>query len=119
SRPSASHTRQPDARTIRSGALPPSPESSPGGVTPNRASGRLLPVDVNPGTRQSFTVLHHLDGHGPEELRLALVERRAVNHLAHRPQHALPLACFEELDPAQPPTSDWARISAAAGRGRC
>ena len=45
---------------------------------PNSASGRLLPVDVKPGTRQSFTVFGHLDGRGTQELDLASVERRAM-----------------------------------------
>src|SRR4029077_11890657 len=68
---------------------------------PNSASGRLLPVDVKPGTRQSLTVFHHLDGYRPQELRLALVERRAVNHLAQRPHDALDLTRLEELDDAK------------------
>src|ERR1051326_3824279 len=93
SRPAASHTRHPAARVMRVGT------SSP--ATPNSASGRLLPVDVNPGTRQSLTVFHHLDGHRPHELRLTLVERRPVDHLAHRAHHAFGLPRLEELDHAQ------------------
>src|SRR6266446_3474254 len=94
SRPAASQTRHPAARTMRSGTAGPSPG-------PNSASGRLLPVDVKPGTRQSLTVFHHLDGHRPQQLRLALVERRAVNHLTQRSHHALDLTRLEELDDAK------------------
>src|SRR6267378_6623541 len=61
SRPRASHTRAPSARTWRWGSAGSgSPPSTP---SPNNASGRLLPVDVKPGTRQSFTVFPDLDGH--------------------------------------------------------
>src|SRR5437667_117868 len=67
SRPSASHTRYPCARVMRVGSPPSRPSPA---AAPNSASGRLLPVDVNPGTRQSLTVFHHLDGHRPHELRL-------------------------------------------------
>src|SRR6266702_8064921 len=98
SRPSASHTRYPWARVMRVG----SPASRPSpAAAPNSASGRLLPVDVNPGTRQSLTVFHHLDGHRPHELRLTLVERRPVDRLAHRAHHALGLPRLEEFDHAQ------------------
>src|SRR3989440_3687997 len=58
--------------------------SSASASAPNSASGRLLPVDVKPGTRQSLTVFHHLDGHRPQQLRLALVERRAVDRKSTR-----------------------------------
>src|SRR2546429_5465993 len=75
--------------------------SSASASAPNSASGRLLPVDVKPGTRQSLTVFHHLDGHRPQQLRLALVERRAVNHFTHRPHDALDLTRLEELDDAE------------------
>src|SRR5437899_1806123 len=116
SRPSASHTRYPWARVMRVGnpASRPSPAAAP-----NSASGRLLPVDVNPGTRQSLTVFHHLDGHRPHALRLTLVERRPVDHLAHRAHHALGLARLEEFDHAQrrfhvPDQT----ITIAGGRGR-
>src|SRR5881392_3724669 len=71
------------------------------GAAPNNASGRLLPVDVNPGTRQSLTVFHHLDGHRPHELHLPLVERRPMDHLAHRAHHPLRLPRLEELDHPQ------------------
>src|SRR2546423_2389211 len=71
------------------------------GAAPNTASGRLLPVDVNPGPRQSLTVFHHLDGHRPHELPLPLVERRPMDPLAHRAHHPLRLPRLEELDHAQ------------------
>src|SRR5438552_4912281 len=98
SRPSASHTRYPCARVMRVGSAP--SRSSPA-AAPNSASGRLLPVDVNPGTRQSLTVFHHLDGHRPHQLRFTLVERCPVDHLAHRAHHALGLPRLEELDDPQ------------------
>src|SRR2546425_7686944 len=63
---------------------------------PNSASGRLLPVDVKPGTRQSLTVFHHLDGHRPYQLRLALIEWRAMNHVTQRSHHTLDLTRSEE-----------------------
>src|SRR6266542_3940614 len=88
SRPPSSQTRQPDARVMRAGV-------------PKSASGRLLPVDVKPGTRQSLTVFHHLDGHRPQQLRLALIERRAVNHFPHGPHDAFDLTRLEELDAAE------------------
>src|SRR2546429_2618443 len=69
SRPSASHTRYPCARVMRVGSLPSRPSPA---AAPNSASGRLLPVDVNPGTRQSLTVFHHLDRHRPHQLRFTL-----------------------------------------------
>src|SRR6201984_1763134 len=93
SRPSASHTRDPAAWVMRVGT------SSP--AAPNSASGRLLPVDVNPGTRQSLTVFHHLDGHRAHELRLALVERCPVDHFAHRAHNPFGLPRLEELDHPQ------------------
>src|SRR3989440_10168336 len=96
SRPSASHTRHPAARVMRVGT----PSIAPG-AAPNSASGRLLPVDVNPGTRQSLTIFHHLDGHRPDELRLALVQRCPMHHLAHRAHHAFGLTGLEELDHAE------------------
>src|SRR3989442_12507789 len=65
---------------------------------PKSASGRLLPVDVKPGTRQSLTVFHHLDGHRPYQLRLALIEWRAMKHLTQRPHHTLALTRLEEID---------------------
>src|SRR3989475_11613559 len=68
---------------------------------PNSASGRLLPVDVKPGTRQSLTVFHHLDGHRPYQLRLALIEWRAMKHLTQRPHHTLDLTRLEEVDRAE------------------
>src|SRR5213080_5306466 len=68
---------------------------------PNSASGRLLPVDVKPGTRQSLTVFHHLDGHRPYQLRLALIEWRAMNHLTQRSHHTLDLTRLEEVDSAE------------------
>src|SRR5213082_1013488 len=82
---------------------------------PNSASGRLLPVDVNPGTRQSLTVFHHLDGHRPHELRLALVERCPMDQFAHRAHHALRLPRLEELDHPQRRRSPAAPPAAAAG----
>src|SRR5881409_515613 len=88
SRPSSSHTRQPDARVMRAGV-------------PNNASGRLLPVDVKPGTRQSFTVFGHLDGHRAQQLRLARVQRRAMSDLAHRSHDAGLVARLEEVDRLQ------------------
>src|SRR5262245_35885367 len=91
SRPASSQTRAPAARARRSG----SPSST---AAPNSASGRLLPVDVNPGTRQSVTVFHHLDRHRAQQLRLALVERHAVHDLAHRSHHVLTVAHLEEFD---------------------
>src|SRR5438105_13487920 len=98
SRPSASHTRYPCARVMRVGSPPSRPSPA---AAPNSASGRLLPVDVNPGTRQSLTVFHHLDGHRTRELRFTLVERRPVDHLAHRAHHALGLPRPEALDHPQ------------------
>src|SRR5881296_4707114 len=95
SRPSASHTRYPCARVMRVGSPPSRPSPA---AAPNSASGRLLPVDVNPGTRQSLTVFHHLDGHRAQQLRLALVERGAVDDFPHRPHHAFDLARLKELD---------------------
>src|SRR5213596_3907160 len=68
---------------------------------PNSASGRLLPVDVKPGTRQSLTVFHHLDGHRPYQLRLTLIEWRAMKHLTQRPHHTLDLTRLEEIDSAE------------------
>src|SRR2546430_17338348 len=68
---------------------------------PNSASGRLLPVDVKPGTRQSLTVFHHLDGHRPYQLRLALIEWRAMNHVTQRSHHTLDLTRLEEVDPPE------------------
>src|SRR5947207_9208488 len=68
---------------------------------PNSASGRLLPVDVKPGTRQSLTVFHHLDGHRPYQLRLTLIEWRAMKHLTQRPHHTLDLTRLEEVDRAE------------------
>src|SRR6266571_1714469 len=91
SRPAASQTRHPAARTMRSGTAGPSPG-------PNSASGRLLPVDVKPGTRQSLTVFHHLDRHGPEQLHFAFVQRDAMNHLPQRAHDVLRVAGLEELD---------------------
>src|SRR5947208_15065419 len=98
SRPSASHTRYPCARVMRVGSLPSRPSPA---AAPNSASGRLLPVDVNPGTRQSLTVFYHLDRHRPHQLRFTLVERCSVDHLAHRAHHALGLPRLEELDDPQ------------------
>src|SRR6266850_7925195 len=97
SRPAASQTRHPAARVMRVGR----PAASSGAAAPNSASGRLLPVDVKPGTRQSLTVFHHLDGHRPQQFRLALVERRAMNHFTQRPHHALALTRLEEIDGAE------------------
>src|SRR5438105_7888059 len=86
---------------------------------PNSASGRLLPVDVNPGTRQSLTVLHHLDGHRPHALYLALVERRPMDQLAHRAHHALRLPRLEELDhPQRRLDVREQALELAGGRGR-
>src|SRR5213592_4174333 len=68
---------------------------------PNSASGRLLPVDVKPGTRQSLTVFHHLDGHRPYQLRLTLIEWRAMKHLTQRPHHTIDLTRLEEIDRAE------------------
>src|SRR5437016_13823281 len=75
-----------------------SPSTSSGAAAPNRASGRLLPVDVKPGTRQSLTVFHHLDRHGPEQLHFALVQRDAMNYLPQRAHDVLRVAGLEELD---------------------
>src|SRR5881227_1771209 len=86
---------------------------------PNSASGRLLPVDVNPGTRQSLTVFHHLDGHRPHELRLALVERCPMDQLAHRAHHALRLPRLEELyHPQRRLDVREQALELAGGRGR-
>src|SRR5256885_17213116 len=71
------------------------------GAAPNSASGRLLPVDVNPGTRQSLTEFHHLDGHRPHELHLPPVERRPTDRLAHRAHHAFRLPLLDDLDHPQ------------------
>src|SRR3989442_425262 len=57
------------------------PGSSP---APNSASGRLLPVEVNPAIRQSLTVFADLDGHRPQQVRLPLVQRHTVHDLAQR-----------------------------------
>src|SRR5690242_2722654 len=97
SRPLASQTWHPDARDIRAGTLNPA-------LAPNSASGRLLPVDVNPGTRgESFTVFHHLDGHGPEQFRLPEVERRAMHDLAHRAHHPFGVPGLEKVDRVERP----------------
>src|SRR5690242_11125642 len=79
----------------------PAAASAESPAAPNSASGRLLPVDVNPGTCQSLTVFHHLDRHGPQQLRLPLVQRCAMDHLAYGPHDALGLTGFEELDRSQ------------------
>src|SRR5262245_39920884 len=68
---------------------------------PNNASGRLLPVDVKPGTRQSLTVFGHLDRHGPEQLHFTDVERRAMADFAHRAHDAVGIARLEEIDCTQ------------------
>src|SRR5205807_1129804 len=57
--------------------------------------------DVKPGTRQSLTVFHHLDGHRPYQLRLALIEWRAMNHVTQRSHHTLDLTRLEEVDRAE------------------
>src|SRR5437660_7932417 len=88
SRPSSSQTRQPSARVMRAGV-------------PKSASGRLLPVDVKPGTRQSFTVFGHLDGHRTQQFHLASIQRRTMRNLAHRTHHAVGIARLEELDRMQ------------------
>src|SRR5437016_11782346 len=96
SRPPSSQTRQPLARANRRGS------AASAGV-PNRASGRLLPVDVKPGTRQSLMVFPDLDRHGPQQLRLALIQRHAIDHFADRPHDPLPLARLEEIDQLRRP----------------
>src|SRR6058998_711408 len=88
SRPASSQTRQPAARVMRSGV-------------PKSASGRLLPVDVKPGTRQSFTVFGHLDRHRAQQLDFPRIERRAMRDLPHRPHHAVMIARLEEFDRVQ------------------
>src|SRR6185295_18947333 len=96
SRPSASHTRHPAARDTRAGTSGPA-------SGPKSASGRLLPVDVKPGTRQSLTVFHHLDGHRAEQLDLPQVERRAVRELPHRSHDPFGVARLEEVDRGERP----------------
>src|SRR5258708_19150222 len=88
--PRRAHTVQPAARRRRAGACGSSP--------PNNASGRLLPVDVKPGTRHSCGVMDHLVGHGLDELRFALVQRSAVQRLAHGAHNRVALAMLEEID---------------------
>src|SRR6266545_3947593 len=90
SRPPSSQTRQPAARVMRVG--PPAPKS---------ASGRLLPVDVKPGTRQSFTVFGHLDGHRTQQFCLTGIQRRAMRDLPHRAHHTAGITGLEKLDRMQ------------------
>src|SRR6267378_1146550 len=96
-----SRPRAPSARTWRWGSA--GSRSPPSTPSPNNASGRLLPVDVKPGTRQSFTVFPDLDGHRAQQLRLPLVERRPVDHLAHRAHDGLSVPRLEELYPLERP----------------
>src|SRR5437879_13209216 len=76
------------------------PGSSP---APNSASGRLLPVEVNPGIRESLTVFPDLDGHRPQQFRLPLVQRHAVHDLAHGAHDLLAVARLEEFHPRERP----------------
>src|SRR6476660_3892195 len=97
SRPFASQTRHPDARDIRAGTFDPAP-------APKSASGRLLPVDVNPGTcGESLTVFHHLDGQGPEQFRFPLVQRRAMRDLPHRAHYSFGIPGLEKVDRVERP----------------
>ena len=84
SRPSASQTRQPDERTIARG--------TPAAAPPKSASGRLLPVEVNPATEPAHRELQRAERVG-----------------------GLPVAA--EIDPARRRRSRRAGPRGGAGRG--